>query len=259
MIIYKTTNIVNGKIYIGKDIKNDDNYIGSGTILKRAIKKYGINNFKKEIIETCLDLNHLNDREKYWIKQYNSINKNIGYNISTGGYGGDNFSHNPNKEDIRKKLIEVNKNKCVGMRHSNETKQKMKLNHADFSGEKNPFYGKKHNDKSIQIIKQIQMNRTWNDKISESIKEKIKKMTEDERRNYFSRNFNQNKSNEARRGIILKSKSDVIKEKFGCIILDLFKKQKGYSEISRIISENYNEKIGWWIIKAIINGKQSLR
>jgi len=51
MIIYKTTNTINGKIYIGKDVKNDPNYIGSGLYIKNAIKKYGKEHFKKETIE----------------------------------------------------------------------------------------------------------------------------------------------------------------------------------------------------------------
>ena len=46
MIVYKTTNLINGKIYIGKDMKNNPNYLGSGTILRRAIKKYGIREVK---------------------------------------------------------------------------------------------------------------------------------------------------------------------------------------------------------------------
>ena len=51
MIIYKTTNLVNGKTYVGQDSKNNKKYLGSGKILKSAIKKYGRSSFKKEIIE----------------------------------------------------------------------------------------------------------------------------------------------------------------------------------------------------------------
>ena len=255
MIIYKTTNTLNGKIYIGKDTNNNPNYLGSGVILKNAIKKYGIQNFKKEILENCNTIEDLNKREKYWIKQYNTLNKQIGYNISLGGDGGDLFSNNPNKENIRKKYIKANKEKCIGMHRSNESKQKMKLNHADFTGIKNPFYGKIHNEKTIQKIKQIQSNRTWNNKISKSIKERISVMTDEERKKYFGRNFNQNKINEKRKGIKHWSKSDRIKEKFGCIIFQLHNKGYSYSKISKIIYKERGEIVGWWIIKNIIKGK----
>ncbi len=75
MIIYKTTNLINGKIYIGQDTKNNPKYLGSGIIIEQAIKKYGSKNFKKEVIEFCTDQAELNDREKYWIKELNSQNK----------------------------------------------------------------------------------------------------------------------------------------------------------------------------------------
>ena len=53
MIVYKTSNLVNRKIYIGKDSKNNETYYGSGKILNFAIKKYGKKNFKNETLETC--------------------------------------------------------------------------------------------------------------------------------------------------------------------------------------------------------------
>ncbi len=67
MIIYKTTNLINGKFYVGKDASNNPNYYGSGLLLAKAIKKYGKENFKKEILEECQSLKDLNIREKYWI------------------------------------------------------------------------------------------------------------------------------------------------------------------------------------------------
>ncbi len=88
MIVYKTTNLINEKIYIGQDSNNNPEYIGSGNLLLRAIKKYGINNFKKEILEICKSKDELNNKEKFWIAKYNSTNKKIGYNISEGGTGG---------------------------------------------------------------------------------------------------------------------------------------------------------------------------
>lgn len=85
MIIYKTTNLINNKIYVGQDSKNNPNYYGSGKILKAAIKKYGKINFKKEILEHCRTRDELNDCEKYWICELESQNPNIGYNITAGG------------------------------------------------------------------------------------------------------------------------------------------------------------------------------
>lgn len=88
MIIYKTINLINGKIYIGQDSKNNPDYLGSGNILKYAIKKYGIKNFTKEILEYCDSKEHLNEREIFWIEKMNSRDLNIGYNIAIGGTGG---------------------------------------------------------------------------------------------------------------------------------------------------------------------------
>lgn len=88
MIIYKTTNLCNQKIYIGQDSKNNPKYLGSGLLLNHAIKKYGRENFIKEILEICETKDHLNKREIFWIKEYDSTNELIGYNISDGGTGG---------------------------------------------------------------------------------------------------------------------------------------------------------------------------
>ena len=74
MVIYKTTNLINGKIYVGKDSNDNPNYLGSGIVLKNAIDKYGRKSFKKEILEIC-DLSNINDREIYWIAKLNARNK----------------------------------------------------------------------------------------------------------------------------------------------------------------------------------------
>ena len=81
MIIYVTTNLINNKKYIGKDSNNDPNYLGSGTLLKEDIIKYGKENFKKEIIEYCIIDEELTIRESYWIKYYNAVNSDEYYNL----------------------------------------------------------------------------------------------------------------------------------------------------------------------------------
>jgi len=89
MIIYKTTNKINGKIYIGKYCGKLLNYLGSGTILKKAIKKYGKENFDRETLEDNItDHDFLCLREIYWIKKYDATNPDVGYNLCNGGEGG---------------------------------------------------------------------------------------------------------------------------------------------------------------------------
>ena len=88
--IYKTTNLINGKIYIGQHKAQtfDPYYFGSGYILKEAFKKYKPKriNFKCEVLEWC-EKNTISEREKYWISFYDTKNPAIGYNISDGGQG----------------------------------------------------------------------------------------------------------------------------------------------------------------------------
>ena len=104
--IYITTNLINNKIYIGKHaspVFEPNKYIGSGKTLLRAIKKYGIENFKNELLCECLTAEELNEKEQYYISLYNSTNKNIGYNIQCGGEGNTKNSihiHNKDNKDL---------------------------------------------------------------------------------------------------------------------------------------------------------------
>lgn len=121
MYIYKITRNKNGKYYIGKkEDKPEDstNYYGSGLIIKRIIKKDGKKNLTKDIL-----MNNVNSKEqlcyyeKFWIKVLHAQDIKYGYNIHQGGTGGDTFTNNPNKEEIRKKF----KNKRLSL----ETKNKI--------------------------------------------------------------------------------------------------------------------------------------
>lgn len=87
--VYKTTNLINNKIYIGvhETINPNDSYIGSGLQIKRAVKKHGKTNFSKEILFECD-----NSKEAYLIEfllvDKEFINRNDTYNIAIGGNGG---------------------------------------------------------------------------------------------------------------------------------------------------------------------------
>lgn len=148
--IYLTTNLINGKIYIGKrtartkTIEADYKYLGSGKLIRRAIKKYGKENFKKEILEVCTKEN-LSVREKYYIELYNCRNIETGYNIIEGGYGVGDLCHdmktyyNPiTDKEIRIKETEIPPDGFIHGRRpfTDEHKQKVAS-----KGSKNGMYG----------------------------------------------------------------------------------------------------------------------
>jgi len=102
MVIYEIKNIINGKIYIGKDTTNTTSYYGSGVLIKRAIEKYGKDNFTKKIIDTANTNEELSKKEIYWIEEYRK--NHILYNITKGGDGGDTLSGHPNIDKIKVKI-----------------------------------------------------------------------------------------------------------------------------------------------------------
>lgn len=130
--IYKTTNLINGKIYVGLHRKSefDRKYYGSGTILKQAISKYGVDNFTCEVIEWCETLEDLEGREIYWINELNCLDKEVGYNLHSGGgappiFTGENhpnwggqfpspFKGKHHTEEAKKKMSKAKKGKRTG-------------------------------------------------------------------------------------------------------------------------------------------------
>lgn len=126
--IYRITNKINGKTYIGqhKYKKLNDKYMGSGKLLIKAKQKYGIENFKKEILEFDIpNVDLANDWEQMYIL-FERVKGKAEYNIANGGYGKGTVS-----EETKRKLSEINKGKipwnkgkhCKPL--TDETKQKL--------------------------------------------------------------------------------------------------------------------------------------
>ena len=88
--IYITTNMINGKKYIGqRRFKNNwQDYLGSGVLLKEQLRKYGKENFTRKIIAIAYSRKELNDLEVEFIKNHDAVNSGDYYNLSSGGGGG---------------------------------------------------------------------------------------------------------------------------------------------------------------------------
>lgn len=112
--VYKITNDINDKIYIGQtteSLKQRFNrhcgyQLNDNTHLHRAMKKYGIQHFSIELVEEVDNQKKLDEREFYWINFYNSVEN--GYNTKNviGKCGGDTLTNHPNLEEIKKKISE---------------------------------------------------------------------------------------------------------------------------------------------------------
>lgn len=88
-LIYQITNLINGKIYVGKHIAQDinDEYMGSGKLIIKAIKKYGRENFRKDILFECSSEDEMNKKEAEIVNE-DFCSRDDTYNIVTGGGGG---------------------------------------------------------------------------------------------------------------------------------------------------------------------------
>lgn len=139
--VYETTNLINGMKYIGKCIFSRQNgwknYLGSGMYLKRAIEKYGKENFKREIIVLAMDAEELNELEEAIITISNAVESIEYYNLKHTAIGGDIFTHHPRKEEIR----EMRRNQ--------------------FKGEGNYWYGKEKPQHIIDAIREGNSKKIW--------------------------------------------------------------------------------------------------
>jgi len=139
--LYKIINLINNKIYIGVHSTNklDDEYFGSGVTLCRAVKKYGKENFKKEILEWFDWRIEAINREEQIVNMH-FVKRLDTYNMTIGGQGGPiNLGKHWSKETKNK-----NRNSHIGKLASEETKLKMSENHKN----NNPLFVVRHSDET---------------------------------------------------------------------------------------------------------------
>lgn len=146
-IIYKITNLVNGKMYIGQHITSDldDGYMGSGILIARAIKKYGVENFRKEYMMFCEDKEELDYMERVFVDE-TWLSRSDTYNLRLGGEGGWQYINDHNM-CLHKRGYTVSD---VGRR--NIALAKIGENNPMY-GVPSPFKGKHHKSETIQRYK----------------------------------------------------------------------------------------------------------
>ena len=146
-IIYKIENLCNGKVYIGQTTKQKGFYgrypygnvvsQSSNSYLKSSIQKYGMENFKiYECIDVGYDREDLNNKEIFWIKFYQATNPEHGYNRHSGGSLDFNLPEESRQSMIRAKKSKPSWNR--GKSWSEETRRKIKENHANFARGNHP-------------------------------------------------------------------------------------------------------------------------
>lgn len=182
--IYKITNTVNGKFYIGSSkniptrIKRHFYELKRGchhsAHFQSAYNKYGKTAFIHEVLLEC---ENFTEEEQ---KLLDNLDWSLAYNVSKAASGGDTYTNNPNKEEIRLKLIEILKpfwavpvirygadnfnwkggissGICGGcgkvLRGDSKFCEPCYFAQRDISGEKNPFFGKKHSKETIEKLK----------------------------------------------------------------------------------------------------------
>ena len=163
-IIYKITNRVNNKIYIGKHKTDnlDDGYMGSGMLITRSIEKYGIDKFDKEILYIFDNEKQMNDMEKEIVNEDFLINENV-YNLTIGGNGGFFYINSKDTSlSTRKGRLECDKvmlekygpewRVIIGKKGGLLGIKKTKENGNFKPIEPRSFLGKKHTDETKKII-----------------------------------------------------------------------------------------------------------
>jgi len=163
--IYKTTNFLNGRTYIGKHQTRDldDDYLGSGKLLKRAIKKHGKENFKKEILHLMDSSESMNRMEALLVTE-EFCQSDDNYNLCSGGKGGWSYVNRNYDKELRKK------NAVLG---GSIIRQKLLSYSEEEKIKESELRSKKLKLSWLEGKRSIASNFKWNGKHSEETKKHI--------------------------------------------------------------------------------------
>jgi group I intron endonuclease len=151
MIIYKSTNTITGKVYIGqtthtleKRIKSHikESKIESNRPFMLSINKYGSDNFTFEVIDSASNLDELNKKEIYWIDFYNSVSPN-GYNVTGGGQG----KKMKTTKELSRIISEGLKNSEKWQKTKNSEEYKLKMKKYFIGSNKDKKFSQEHKEK----------------------------------------------------------------------------------------------------------------
>lgn len=170
-LVYKITNKLNGKIYVGKHKTNDesDDYFGSGLLIGRAVDKYGKENFVKEIIHRSTSEKEMNEMESKIVDE-DFVARSDTYNLKLGGQGGfeyilknklfvtDKFyaACHENWKIGRDKLSELMTDEEFKAQFSKKVSEGLKLFYSTNTG---TFRGKKHSDSAREKMRQAKQGK----------------------------------------------------------------------------------------------------
>lgn len=182
--VYETTCLVTGKRYIGKHSTNNinDGYLGSGAILKKAIAKYGQENFNRVILKFCETLDDCLKLEAELITEDVILSDDY-YNLKGGGEGG--VYH----QDVKDKISA----KAMGRKNSRESIEKARQtrlsNGGWASGKDHPMYGKPVSHETVEKFRNTLLKKyatgeisVWNKGVS------LKDLYDEDTRKRYGRN-----------------------------------------------------------------------
>ena len=199
--IYITTNLITNKKYIGSHHCTyfDKNYFGSGSLLKKALAKYGKENFTCEIIAECDSEESLVELEEYFIMFFDAVNNLDYYNLDYSGYkrGVTGYKHSP--EAKRK----------IGQFFRDKWKDPFYRERFIHQGSDNGFFGKHHSEETRQHLSEVwdyEKHQSEETKKRRALSRIGKKQSDETKRKISDANRGKKRSEETRERISLSKK-----------------------------------------------------